>query len=52
MRETLLAVKDRYDAAKHCGLACGIKNSGLGNGALEISQAVVRFEEDGTVEVG
>ncbi|HEY2510114.1 MAG TPA: selenium-dependent xanthine dehydrogenase [Polyangiaceae bacterium] len=39
LKKTLLAVKPHYDAAKAAGkaagLACGIKNSGIGNGALE-----------------
>ncbi len=54
-RECLDAVKPAYDAAraegKAIGLGLGLKNSGLGNGFVEISKAVVRFEEDGTVEV-
>ncbi|MCP4227601.1 MAG: molybdopterin-dependent oxidoreductase [Actinomycetia bacterium] len=54
-RECLEAVKPAYDQATADGKAVGIglalKNSGLGNGFLEISKAVVRFEEDGTVEV-
>ena len=54
-RMCLDAIKDSYDAAraagKAIGLGMGIKNSGLGNGFKEISGAVVRFEEDGTVEV-
>ena len=33
------------------GLGFGLKNSGLGNGFLEIVRAVVRFGEDGDVEV-
>jgi xanthine dehydrogenase molybdenum-binding subunit len=49
------AIKGSYDAArvagKAIGLGMGIKNSGLGNGFKEVSGAVVRFEEDGTVEV-
>jgi aldehyde oxidoreductase len=32
VRETLLAVKDEFYAAKYAGLACGIKNTGIGNG--------------------
>ena len=51
----LEAIKPAYDDAiasgKAVGLGLGIKNSGLGNGAKEIAKAVVRFEEDGTVEV-
>ncbi len=54
-RECLDAVKPAYDAAraegKAIGVGLGLKNSGLGNGFHEIARAVVRFEEDGTVEV-
>lgn len=49
------AVKPAYDEAvasgKAVGLGLGIKNAGLGNGLLESIRAVVRLEEDGTVEV-
>jgi len=38
-------------AGKAVGLGLGLKNSGLGNGFVEISRSVVRFEDDGTVEV-
>jgi xanthine dehydrogenase molybdenum-binding subunit len=51
----LEAIRPRYEAAREAGKAVGLglalKNSGLGNGAVEVSRAVVRFEEDGTVEV-
>ena len=54
-RMCLDAIKPVYDearaAGKAIGLGMGIKNSGLGNGFKEIAGAVVRFEEDGTVEV-
>jgi xanthine dehydrogenase molybdenum-binding subunit len=54
-RMCLDAVKPAYDearaAGKAIGLGLGLKNSGLGNGFLEISRAVVRFEDDGSVEV-
>lgn len=49
------AVRDEYDTAraagKAVGLGLGIKNSGLGNGAVEVSKAVVRFQPDNTIEV-
>ena len=53
--ECLDAVKNVYDSArsegKAVGLGLALKNTGLGNGSREVSRAVVRFEEDGTVEV-
>jgi xanthine dehydrogenase molybdenum-binding subunit len=48
-------VKEAYDGAvkagRPVGLGLGLKNSGLGNGFKEIARAVVRFTEDGGVEV-
>ena len=38
VRKTLLAVKDQFDAAKFAGLACGIKNTGIGNGMPDASK--------------
>jgi len=38
-------------AGKAVGLGLGLKNSGLGNGFLEIARAVVHFRADGVVEV-
>jgi selenium-dependent xanthine dehydrogenase len=35
LKETLLAVKDEFYEAKFAGLACGLKNCGIGNGVLE-----------------
>ncbi len=32
VRQTLLAVKDIFKNAKYAGIACGIKNTGIGNG--------------------
>jgi len=54
-RRCLDAVEPVYTAAraagKAVGLGLGIKNSGLGNGAREVSRAVVRFVDDGRIEV-
>ncbi len=53
--ECLEAVRPHYDQAiadgKAVGIGAAIKNSGLGNGFKEIAKAVVRFNEDGTVDV-
>jgi selenium-dependent xanthine dehydrogenase len=38
LRETLLAVKDEFYKHKFVGIACGIKNTGAGNGLLENSK--------------
>ncbi len=53
IRKTLLAVKPAYDAAraagKAVGIACGVKNSGIGNGVSEWGKARLVVESDGTV---
>ncbi len=35
VRQTLLAVKDIFKNAKYAGIACGIKNTGIGNGMAD-----------------
>ncbi|MGD9150700.1 MAG: molybdopterin-dependent oxidoreductase, partial [Desulfobacterales bacterium] len=37
LRQCLQAVKDAFHQAEYAGLACGIKNCGIGNGLEEIS---------------
>jgi xanthine dehydrogenase molybdenum-binding subunit len=53
LEQTLLAVKDDYNRAKAAGravgIACGVKNSGIGNGALERGRCRLVVEADGTV---
>ncbi|RBP02888.1 xanthine dehydrogenase molybdenum-binding subunit [Roseiarcus fermentans] len=50
---TLLAVKPAWDAARKAGravgIACGVKNSGLGNGAIEYGRARLTVESGGIV---
>src|SRR5919109_2228356 len=54
-RDCLDAVRPAWVSAvaegKAVGLGLGLKNSGLGNGFVEVAKAVVRFCPDGTVEV-
>ncbi|HSF85448.1 MAG TPA: selenium-dependent xanthine dehydrogenase [Acidimicrobiia bacterium] len=54
-RQCLDAIKPAYDEARAAGKAIGmglaLKNSGLGNGFVEIAKAVVRFDDEGGVEV-
>ncbi len=40
--ETLLAAKEAYDSSPYAGIACGMKNSGLGVGVPDVSR--VRLE--------
>jgi len=51
IRKTLLAVKDIYYSSKYAGIACGIKNVGIGNGMRESGQAMVTVNPDGTVTI-
>jgi selenium-dependent xanthine dehydrogenase len=44
IRKTLEAVKDIYRNAKYAGIACGIKNVGIGNGMPEYGRACLRVE--------
>lgn len=53
--ECLEAVRPHYDEAiargRAVGIGAAIKNSGLGNGFKEVAKAVIRFHDDGAVEV-
>jgi xanthine dehydrogenase molybdenum-binding subunit len=44
IKKTLLAVKDVYKNAKYAGIACGIKNVGIGNGVPEYGRASLRVD--------
>ena len=54
-RQCLEAIKPAYEQAvregKAVGLGFGLKNSGLGNGFVEIIKAVIRFSDEGDLEV-
>ena len=43
VRDTLLAVKNQFYKAKYAGLACGIKNTGIGNGMNDESEAKIEI---------
>ena len=49
LRETLLAVRDEFRAAKYAGLACGIKNTGIGNGMPDAAQVRITIKPAGRV---
>ena len=49
LKETLLAVRDAYCSARYAGIACGAKNTGIGNGMVEHGRASVTPLDDGTI---
>jgi xanthine dehydrogenase molybdenum-binding subunit len=53
LEKSLLAVKDAYYAARAAGravgIACAVKNSGIGNGAIEFGKCRLTIEADGTI---
>ena len=44
VRATLLAVKDQFKKAKYAGIACGIKNTGIGNGMPDGCKAKIEIQ--------
>jgi selenium-dependent xanthine dehydrogenase len=51
IRKTLLAVRDAYKSARFAGIACAVKNTGVGNGVAEYGRAVLRPAADGSVRL-
>jgi xanthine dehydrogenase molybdenum-binding subunit len=49
LKQTLLAVRDAYREARYAGIACGLKNTGIGNGVVEHGRVILRPESDGTL---
>jgi CO/xanthine dehydrogenase Mo-binding subunit len=51
LKRTLLAVKDTYRGANYAGIACGVKNVGLGNGVPDEGKALLVVESADRVTV-
>lgn len=51
LKKTLEAVRDIYKGERYAGIACGIKNVGIGNGMPEYGRAMLEVRDDGTVAV-
>ncbi|MDP2237228.1 MAG: selenium-dependent xanthine dehydrogenase [Bacteroidales bacterium] len=43
LRKTLMAVKDQFQNARFAGIACGIKNTGVGNGMTDESEVKIEI---------
>ncbi len=48
---TLEAVRDAYKGARWAGIACGIKNTGIGNGLADTGRVLLRVLAGGGMEV-
>ncbi len=51
IRQTLEAVKKIYKNAEFAGIACGIKNTGIGNGMQDTGRVLIRVANGGGLEI-
>jgi CO/xanthine dehydrogenase Mo-binding subunit len=49
LKDCLLAVKDAYRTARYAGVACAVKNVGVGNGLPEYGHASLEVQDDGSL---
>ncbi len=51
LKQTLRAVREAYRGARFAGIACGVKNVGIGNGMPDVGKAVLRVERADRVSI-
>lgn len=51
LRKTLEACKDAFKSAKYAGIACGIKNCGIGNGMPDIGKSALYIADANTIHI-
>ena len=51
IQKTLLAVKEQFENAKYAGIACGMKNTGIGNGVSDESIVKVLIESPTEISI-
>jgi CO/xanthine dehydrogenase Mo-binding subunit/aerobic-type carbon monoxide dehydrogenase small subunit (CoxS/CutS family) len=51
LRKTLEACKDAFKSAKYAGIACGIKNCGIGNGMPDIGKSAFYIADANTIHI-
>jgi selenium-dependent xanthine dehydrogenase len=51
IQASLLALKDDFYANKITGLACAIKNSGVGNGMVDESKTIIQIESENRIVI-
>lgn len=49
IRASLEALKDEFYKAKYAGLACAIKNSGVGNGMIDESKVIIQIVSENKI---
>ena len=51
LRQTLLAVKELFTQARCAGIACAIKNTGIGNGVPDVGRAKIVIESGNKIVI-
>ncbi len=51
IRRTLEAVREHYKTAPKAGIACGIKNTGIGNGLEDTGRVLIKIDDFGLVDI-
>ena len=51
IQKTLLAVKEKFQSAKYAGIACGMKNTGIGNGIADSGKVKVVIDSPNNVTI-
>ena len=51
IQKTLLAVKEKFQNAKYAGIACGMKNTGIGNGIADEGKVKVVIDSPDNVTI-
>jgi len=51
IRQTLEAVREVYKSSDTAGIACGIKNTGIGNGMEDVGRVAIEVLDGGRLEV-
>ncbi len=51
LKKTLAAVRDAYYGSRYAGIACGIKNVGIGNGMPDMGKATLTVGSDDVVTI-
>ncbi|MBW1615379.1 MAG: selenium-dependent xanthine dehydrogenase [Deltaproteobacteria bacterium] len=51
LKKALLTLKEEYKKAEFAGIACAIKNCGVGNGIPEISRVKIKISKNGKISI-